>query len=155
MDQFQTSQPLEGLHACNEPRAWIVTMKGPYVPMEVVGENEVPQEGEVEWNDEDLGKIMINNKAIDMLQRALNPTEFHRVFSHKSQEVVRKVLRSLPKNWKAKKTEMDIQVDGGVEVVEKKKNVAFRASNQKEESEDDATNDESSNEEDITKLVSN
>ncbi|GKV05431.1 hypothetical protein SLEP1_g17446 [Rubroshorea leprosula] len=91
-------------------------------------------------------------------------------------EVVRKVLKSLPKNWEAKKTtieefkdfntfkldvligklmtyEMDMQVDGGVEVVEKKKNVAFKASKQKEESEDDASNDESSNEEDITKLV--
>ncbi|GKV17209.1 hypothetical protein SLEP1_g27743 [Rubroshorea leprosula] len=95
-----------------------------------------------------------------------------------SQEVVRKVLRSLPKNWEAKKTtieeskdrntlkledligklmtyEIEVQVDGGVEVAEKKKkNVAFKASNQKEESEDDASNDESSNEEDITKLIS-
>ncbi|GKV34708.1 hypothetical protein SLEP1_g43057 [Rubroshorea leprosula] len=184
---------------------------------------------------------MINNKAINMLQFALNPTEFHRVsrcdtakemwdklaITHEgtsqvkeskinrlihmyelfkmkpeesiqdmytrsndivtnlkalgkvypSQEVVRKVLRSLPKNWEAKKTsieeskdlntlklddligklmtyEMDIQVDGGAEVVEKRKNVAFKASNQNEESEDDANNDETSNEEDITKLVS-
>ncbi|GKU92145.1 hypothetical protein SLEP1_g5912 [Rubroshorea leprosula] len=167
----------------NEPRAWIVTMKGLYLPMKVVGEKEVPKE-EVEWNDEDLGKIMINNKAINMLQCALNPMEFNRVFEcnttkemwdklevlgkvYPSQEVVRKVLRSLPKNWEAKKTvieeskdlnnlkldvligklmtyEMDIQVDGGVEVVEKKKNVAFKASKQKEESEDDASNDESS-----------
>ncbi|GKV14321.1 hypothetical protein SLEP1_g25216 [Rubroshorea leprosula] len=95
-----------------------------------------------------------------------------------SQEVVRKVLRSLPKNWEAKKTtiekskdlntlkledligklmtyEIEVQVDCGVEIVEKKKkNVAFKASNQKEESEDDASNDESINEEDITKLVS-
>ncbi|GKV03791.1 hypothetical protein SLEP1_g16037 [Rubroshorea leprosula] len=95
-----------------------------------------------------------------------------------SQEVVRKVLRSLPKNWEAKKTaieefkdlktlkledligklmtnEIEVQVDGGVEVVEKKKkNVAFKASNQKKESEDDASNEESSNEEDITKLIS-
>ncbi|GKV11371.1 hypothetical protein SLEP1_g22635 [Rubroshorea leprosula] len=94
------------------------------------------------------------------------------------QEVVRKVLRSLPKNWEAKKTaieesknlntlkledligklityEIKVQVDGGVEVVEKKKkNVAFKASNQKEENEDDASNDEHSNEEDITKLIS-
>ncbi|GKV48808.1 hypothetical protein SLEP1_g55600 [Rubroshorea leprosula] len=89
------------------------------------------------------------------------------------QEVVRKVLRSLPKSWEAKKTaieeskdlntlkledligklmtyEIEVQVDGGVEVVEKKKmDVAFKASKQKEESEDDA-----SNEENITKLVS-
>ncbi|GLU09448.1 hypothetical protein SLE2022_263100 [Rubroshorea leprosula] len=52
--------------------------------------------------------------------------------------------------------ETEVQVDCGVEVVEKKKkkNVAFKANNQKEESEDDASNDESSNEEDITKLVS-
>ncbi|GKV46223.1 hypothetical protein SLEP1_g53222 [Rubroshorea leprosula] len=225
----------------NVPKAWIVAMKGPYVPMKVAGESEVPKE-EVEWNDEDLVKIMINNKAINMLQCALNPTEFHRVsecdtakemwdmlevthegtsqakeskinrliymyelFKMKpeesiqdmytrlndivtnlkalgkvylSQEVVRKVLRSLPKNWEAKLTtieeskdlntlkledligklmtyEIEVQVDGGVEVVEKKKkNVAFKASNQKEESEDDASNDESSNEEDITKLIS-
>ncbi|GKV11303.1 hypothetical protein SLEP1_g22568 [Rubroshorea leprosula] len=264
MAQFQASQPLEGLSTtkppffdgtnyncwknrmkvymlANEPGAWIVTLKGLYVLMKVVGESEVPKE-EVEWNDEDLGKIMINNKAINMLQCALNPTEFHRVpgcdtakemwdmlevthegtsqvkeskinrliymyelFKMKleesipnmytrlndivtnlkalgkvypSQEVVRKVLRSLPKNWKAKKTtiekskdlntlkledlmgklmtyEIEVQVDCGVEVVEKKKkNVAFKASNQKEESEDDASNDESNNEEDITKLVS-
>ncbi|GKV41193.1 hypothetical protein SLEP1_g48759 [Rubroshorea leprosula] len=94
------------------------------------------------------------------------------------QEVVRKVLRSLPKSWKAKKTaieeskdlntlkleyligklmiyEIEVQGDGGVEIVEKKKkNVAFKANNQKKESEDDASNDESSNEEDITKLIS-
>ncbi|GKV10956.1 hypothetical protein SLEP1_g22252 [Rubroshorea leprosula] len=236
MAQFQSSQPLEGLSTtkppffdgtnynywknrmkvfmlANVPKAWIVTMKGPHVPMKVVGESEVPKE-EVEWNDEDLVKIMINNKAINMLQCALNPTEFHRVFgcdttkemwdmlevTHKgtsqvkelqinrliymyelfkmkpeesiqemytrlndivtnlkalgkvypSQEVVRKVLRSLPKNWEAKKTaieefkdlntlkledligklmtyEIKVQVDGGVE---------------------------SSNEEDITKLIS-
>ncbi|GKV53481.1 hypothetical protein SLEP1_g60003 [Rubroshorea leprosula] len=67
------------------------------------------------------------------------------------QEVVRKVLRSLPNNWEAKKTtieefkdlntfeledligklmtyEIEVQVDGGVEVVEKKKkDVAFKA----------------------------
>ncbi|GKV05126.1 hypothetical protein SLEP1_g17167 [Rubroshorea leprosula] len=197
----------------NEPKAWIVTMKGSYVPIKVVGENEVPKE-EVEWHDEDLGKIMINNKAINMIQCALNPMEFHKVFKcntakemwdklevthegtsqvkeskinrlnhmyklfnmkpeesiqdmyrrlndivtnfkalgkvYPSQEVVRKVLRSLPKNWEANKTtieeskdlntlklddligklmtyEMDIQVDGRVK---------------------------SSNEEDITKLVS-
>ncbi|GKV11384.1 hypothetical protein SLEP1_g22647 [Rubroshorea leprosula] len=239
MAQFQASQPLEGLSTtkphsfngtnynywknrmkvfmlANVPKAWIVTMKGPYVPMKVVGDSEVPKE-EVEWNDEDLVKIMINNKAINMLQCALNPTEFHRVSGcdtakemwdmlemkpeeciqdmytrlndivtnlkalgkvYPSQEVVRKVLRSLLKNWEAKKTtieeskdlntlkledligklmtyEIEVQVDGGVEVVEKKKkNVAFKASNQKEETEDDASNDESSNDEYITKLIS-
>ncbi|GKV42183.1 hypothetical protein SLEP1_g49620 [Rubroshorea leprosula] len=264
MAQFQASQPLQGLSTTkppffngtnynywknkmkvfmlvNVPKAWIVTMKGPYVPMKVVGESEVPKE-EVEWNDKDLVKIMINNKAIYMLQCALNPTEFHRVSGcdtakemwdmlevthqgtsqvkeskinrliymcelfkmkpkesiqdmykrlndivtnlkalgkvYHSQEVMRKVLKSLPKNWEAKKTaieeskdlntlkledligklmtyEIEVQVDYGVEVVEKKKqNVAFKANNQKEESEDDASNDESSNEEDITKLIS-
>ncbi|GKV27707.1 hypothetical protein SLEP1_g36844 [Rubroshorea leprosula] len=93
-------------------------------------------------------------------------------------EVVRKVLRSLLKSWDAKKTtieeskdlntlkledligklmtyEIEVQGDGGVEVVEKKKNnIAFKASNQKKETEDDASNYESSNEEDITKLIS-
>ncbi|GKV27712.1 hypothetical protein SLEP1_g36849 [Rubroshorea leprosula] len=228
MAQFQAPQPLEGLSTtrppffdgtnynywknrmkifmlANVPKAWIVTMKGPYVPMKVVGEREVPKE-EVEWNDEDLGKIMINNKAINMLQCALNPTEFHRVSGcdtakemwdmlemkpeesihnmytrlndivtnlkalgkvYPSQEVVRKVLRSLPKNWEAKKIaieeskdlntlkledligklmtyEIEVQVDDGVEVVEKKKkkDVAFKASNQKEKSEDDASDGE-------------
>ncbi|GKU99723.1 hypothetical protein SLEP1_g12527 [Rubroshorea leprosula] len=230
MAQFQASQPLEGLYTtrppffdgtnynywknrmkvfmlANVPKVWIVTMKGPYVPMKVVGEREVSKE-EVEWNDEDLGNIMINNKAINMLQCALNPTEFHRVSEcdtakemwdmlevthegtsqvkeskinrliymyelfkmkpkesiqdmytrlndivtnlkalgkvYPSQEVMRKVLRSLPKNWEPKKTaieefkdlntlkledligklmtyEIEVQVDGGVEVVEKKK----------------------------------
>ncbi|GKU99710.1 hypothetical protein SLEP1_g12512 [Rubroshorea leprosula] len=260
MAQFLSSQPLEGLSTtkppffdgtnynywknrmklfmlANVPKAWVVTMKGPYVPMKIVGEREVPKE-EIDWNDEDLEKIMINNKAINMLQCAFNPTEFHRVSGcdtakamwdmlevthegtsqvkeskinrliymyelfkmkleesiqdmytrlndivtnlkaldkvYPSQEVVRKVLRSLPKNWvaknwEAKKTvieeskdlntlkledligklmtyEIEVQVDGGVEVVEKKKeNVAFKASNQKEESEDDANKDESSN----------
>ncbi|GKU99869.1 hypothetical protein SLEP1_g12651 [Rubroshorea leprosula] len=227
MAQIQAFQPLEGLSTtrppffdgtnynywknrmkvfmlANVPKAWIVTMKGPYVPMKVVGEREVPKE-EVEWNDEDLGKIMINNKAINMLQCALNPTEFRRVFGcdtakemwdmlemkseesiqdmytrlndivtnlkalgkvYPPQEVVRKVLRSLSKNWEAKKTtieeskdlntlkledligklmtyEIEVQVDGRVEVVEKKKNdVAFKASNQKEKSEDDASDGE-------------
>ncbi|GKV06312.1 hypothetical protein SLEP1_g18213 [Rubroshorea leprosula] len=169
----------------NVPKAWIMTMKGPYVPMKVVGESEVPKE-EVEWTNDDLVKIMINNKAINMLQCALNPTEFHRVSGcdtakemwdmlealgkvYPPQEVVRKVLRSLLKSWEAKKMaieeskdlntlkledligklmtyEIEVQGDGGVEIVEKKnKNVAFKASNQKEESEDDASNDESSN----------
>ncbi|GKV51922.1 hypothetical protein SLEP1_g58536 [Rubroshorea leprosula] len=189
-----------------EPRAWIVTMKGPYVPIKVV-----PKE-EVEWNDEDLGKIMINNKAVthegtsqvkeskinkvicmyelfkmkseesiqDMYTRLNDIVTNLKALSkvYPSQEVVRKVLRSLPKNWEAKKTaieeskdlntlklddligklltyEMEIQLDGGVEVVEKKKkDVAFKASKQKEESEDDASDDEPSHEEDITKLVS-
>ncbi|GLT28089.1 hypothetical protein SLA2020_030450 [Shorea laevis] len=82
------------------------------------------------------------------------------------QEVVRKVLRSLPKSWEAKKTaieeskdpntlkvedligklmtyDIEVQVDGGVEVVEKKKkDVAFKVSNQKEKSEDDASDGE-------------
>ncbi|GKU99385.1 hypothetical protein SLEP1_g12243 [Rubroshorea leprosula] len=197
----------------NEPRAWIVAMKGPYVPMKVVGENEVPKE-EVEWNDENLGKIMINNKAINVLQCALNPTEFHRVsgcdiakemwnklevtheetsqvkeskinrlihvyklFKMKPEESIQDMHTSLPKNWEAKKTtieeskdlntlklddligklmtyEMDIQVDGKVEIIEKKKDVAFKARKQKEESENDASDDESSHDEDITKLVS-
>ncbi|GKU96927.1 hypothetical protein SLEP1_g10107 [Rubroshorea leprosula] len=197
MAQFQSFQPLEGLSTtkppffdgtnynywknrmkgfmlANVPKAWIVTMKGPYVPMKVVGESEVPKE-EVEWNDEDLVKIMINNKAINMLQCALNPTEFHRVSGcdmakemwdmlevthertsqvkeskinrliymyeifkmkpeesiqdmytrlndigtnfkdlgkvYPSQEVVRKVLRSLPKNWEAKKTAIEESKD--------------------------------------------
>ncbi|GKU98430.1 hypothetical protein SLEP1_g11440 [Rubroshorea leprosula] len=185
MAQFQDSQPLEGLFTtkppffngtnynywknrmkvymlANEPRAWIVTRKGPYVPMKVVRENEVPKK-EIEWNDEDLGKIMINNKAINMLQCALNARnsiEFPGVIRlrrcgtsqklndvvtnlkalvkvYHSQEVVRKVLKTLPKNWEAKKTtieesknlntlklddligklmtyEMDIQVYGGI-----------------------------------------
>ncbi|GKV17010.1 hypothetical protein SLEP1_g27571 [Rubroshorea leprosula] len=203
MAQFQCSQPLEGSSTtkppffdgtnynywkngmkvfmlANVPKAWIVTMKGPYVPMKVVGKSEVPKE-EVECNDENLVKIMINNKAINMLQCALNPTKFHRVSgcdTAKEMWDMLEVLRSLPKNWEAKKTaieeskdlntlkledligklmtyEIEIQVDGGVEAVKKKKkNVAFKASNQKEESEDDASNDESSNEEDITKLIS-
>ncbi|GKV50250.1 hypothetical protein SLEP1_g56962 [Rubroshorea leprosula] len=186
----------------NVPKAWIVTMKGPYVPMKVVGESEVPKE-EVEWNDEDLvthegisqvkeSKInrlihmyelfkMKSEESIqDMYTRlndiVINLKALGKVYP--SQEVVRKVLRSLPKNWEAKKTaieeskdlntlkledligklmtyEIEVQADCGVEVVEKKKkNVAFKASNQKEESEDDVCNDESSNEEDITKLVS-
>ncbi|GKV51122.1 hypothetical protein SLEP1_g57796 [Rubroshorea leprosula] len=205
MAQFQASQPLECLSTAkppffdgtnynywknrmkvfmlaNVPKAWIVTMKGPNVPMKVVGESEVPKE-EVEWNDEDLVKIMINNKAINMLQCALNPMEFHgvsRCDTAKEMWDMLKVLRSLPKNWEAKTTaieeskdlntlkledligklmtyEIEVQVDCGVKVVEKKKkkkNVDFKASNQKEESENDASNDESSNEEDITKLVS-
>ncbi|GKU99582.1 hypothetical protein SLEP1_g12408 [Rubroshorea leprosula] len=189
MAQFQASVPLEGLSTtkppffdgtnytywknrmrvymlANEPKTWIVTLKGPHEPMKVVGESEVPKE-EVEWNDEDLGKIMINNKAINMLQCALNPTEFPRASG-----LVRKILRSLPKSWEAKKTtieeskdlktlklddlignlmtyKIDVQVDGKVELVEKKKNVAFKANNQKEESEDDACDGE-----DISALIS-
>ncbi|GKU89231.1 hypothetical protein SLEP1_g3397 [Rubroshorea leprosula] len=152
----------------NVPKAWVVTMKGPYVPMNIVGEREVPKE-EIDWNDEDLEKIMINNKAINMLQCALNPTKFHRVsgcdtakemwdmleVTHEGtsqvkeskinrliymyelfkmkpeesiqvnivtnlkalakvyppQEVVRKVLRSLPKSWEAKKTAIEESKD--------------------------------------------
>ncbi|GKU96390.1 hypothetical protein SLEP1_g9631 [Rubroshorea leprosula] len=231
MAQFQASQPLEGLSTtkppffdgtnynywknrmkvfmlANVPKAWIVTMKGPYVPMKVVGESEVPKE-EVEWHDEDLMWDMLEvthegtsqvkeskiNRLIYMYELfKMKPeesiqdicTRLNDIVTnlkaigkvYPSQEVVRKVLRSLPKNWEAKKIaieeskdlntlkledligklmtyEIEVQVDCGVEVVEKKKkNVAFKASNQKEESEDDARNVESSNEEDITKLVS-
>ncbi|GLT88135.1 hypothetical protein SLE2022_061740 [Rubroshorea leprosula] len=197
MAQFLSSQPLEGLSTtkppffdgtnynywknrmkvfmlANVPKAWVVTMKGPYVPMKIVGEREVPKE-EIDWNDEDLEKIMINNKAISMLQYALNPTEYHRVsgcdtakemwdmleVTHEGtsqvkeskinrliymyelfkmkpeesiqdmytrlndivtnlkalgkvyppQEVVRKVLRSLPKSWEAKKIAIEESKD--------------------------------------------
>ncbi|GKV48215.1 hypothetical protein SLEP1_g55041 [Rubroshorea leprosula] len=196
----------------NVPKAWVVTIKGLYVPMKIVGEREVPKE-EIDWNDEDLERIMINNKAISMLQCALNPTEYHRVFGcdtakemwdmlevthegtsqmkpeesiqdmytrlndivtnlkafgkvYPPQEMVRKVLKSLPKSWEAKKTvieeskdlntlkledligklmtyEIEVQGDGGIEIVEKKKkDVAFKVSNQKEKSEDDGSDGE-------------
>ncbi|GKU92937.1 hypothetical protein SLEP1_g6590 [Rubroshorea leprosula] len=62
MAQFQASQPLEGLSTIKPP-----FFDGPYVPMKVVGENEVPKE-EAEWNDEDLEVIKINHKVINMLQ---------------------------------------------------------------------------------------
>ncbi|GKV22366.1 hypothetical protein SLEP1_g32246 [Rubroshorea leprosula] len=174
MAQFLSSQPLEGLS----------TTKPPFFD---VGESEVPKE-EVEWNDEGLVKIMINNKAINMLQCALNPTEFHRVSRCNTAKEIWDMLEMKPEesiqdmytrlnyivtNLKALESkdlntlkledligklmtyEIEVQVDGGVEIVEKKKkNVAFKASNKKEESEDDASNDESSNEEDITKLIS-
>ncbi|GKV41189.1 hypothetical protein SLEP1_g48755 [Rubroshorea leprosula] len=204
MAQFLSSQPLEGLSTtkpplfdgtnynywknrmkvfmlANVPKAWVVTMKGPYVPMKIVGEREVPKE-EIDWNDEDLEKIMINNKAINMLQCALNPMEFHRVSGCDTAKEMWDMLKvtheGTSQSWDAKKMaieefkdlntlrledligklmtyEIEVQGDGGVEVVEKKKkNVAFKASNQKKESEDDASNDESSNEEDITKLIS-
>ncbi|GKU96137.1 hypothetical protein SLEP1_g9407 [Rubroshorea leprosula] len=173
--------------------------------MKVVGEREVPKE-EVEWNDEDLGKIMINNKAINMLQCALNPMEFHRVsgcdtakemwdmlevthegtsqvkeskinrltymydlFKIKPEESIQDMytrLNDIVTNLKGlgevypfqgdvghvggssfqgklMTYEIEVQVDGGVEVVEKKKkDVAFKASNQKEKSEDDASDGE-------------
>ncbi|GKV42887.1 hypothetical protein SLEP1_g50250 [Rubroshorea leprosula] len=87
------------------------------------------------------------------------------------QEVVRKVLRSLPKSWEAKKTaieeskdlntlkledligklmtyEIEVQGEGGVEIVEKKKkDVAFKVSNQKSE-------DEASDGENFSSLIS-
>ncbi|GKV15264.1 hypothetical protein SLEP1_g26060 [Rubroshorea leprosula] len=144
-------------------------MKGPYVAMKVVGENEVPKE-EVEWNDEDLEKIKINNK-INKLQCALNPIEFNRASGCDTAkemwdmlEEAKKATIEEAKNLNTLKLddlignlmtyEIDIQVDGKVEVVEKKKNVVFKDSKQKEESEDDASDDESSNERDITKLAS-
>ncbi|GKV46075.1 hypothetical protein SLEP1_g53087 [Rubroshorea leprosula] len=236
MAQFQASQPLEGLSTtkppffdgtnynywknrmkvfmlANVPKAWIVTMK------------ERCQRKKLNGMMKPLEKIMINNKAISMLQCALNPTKYNRVsrcdtakemwdmlkvthegtsqvkeskinriidkyelFKIKPEEsiqdmytrlndivtnlkalgkvVVRKVFKSLLKNWEAKKTtieeskdlntlkledligklmtyEIEVQVDGGVEVVEKKKkDVAFKASNQKEKSEDDASDGE-------------
>ncbi|GKV41966.1 hypothetical protein SLEP1_g49431 [Rubroshorea leprosula] len=202
MAKFQVSQPLEDLSTteppffdgtnykywknrmkvymlANEPKAWIVTTKCPYVPMNVVGENEMQKE-EVEWNDEDLGKIMINNKAINMLQCALNPTKFNRMKLEESiqdmytrlndivtnlkalgkvypsQEVVRKVLRSLPKNWEAKKTTIEESKDLNTLKLDYHigKLMTYKMDIQVDESEDDASNDESSNEEDITKLVS-
>ncbi|GLT28088.1 hypothetical protein SLA2020_030440 [Shorea laevis] len=67
MAQFQASQPLEGLSTtkppffdgtnynywknrmmvymlANLPKTWVVTMRGPYVPMKIVGEREVPKD---------------------------------------------------------------------------------------------------------------
>ncbi|GKV18357.1 hypothetical protein SLEP1_g28753 [Rubroshorea leprosula] len=138
--------------------------------MKVVGESEVPKE-EVEWNDEDLVKIMINNKAINMLQCALNPTEFHRVFGcdtakeiwdmleaigkvYPPQEVVRKVLRSLLKSWEAKKTTIEESKDLNTLKLEDLIGKLMTYEIEVQDSEDDASNDESSNEEDITKLIS-
>ncbi|GKV42140.1 hypothetical protein SLEP1_g49577 [Rubroshorea leprosula] len=224
MAEFLSSQPLEGLSTtkppffdgtnynywknrmkvfmlANVPKAWVVTMKSPYVPMKIVEEREVPKE-EIDWNDEDLEKIMINNKAIKVthegtsqvkeskINRLIYMYELFKMKSEESiqdmytrlndivtnlkalgkvyppQEVVRKVLRSLPKSWEAKKMaieeskdlnilkledligklmtyEIEVQGDGGVEIIEKKKmDVAFKVSNQKEKSEDDASDGE-------------
>ncbi|GKV11417.1 hypothetical protein SLEP1_g22678 [Rubroshorea leprosula] len=184
MAQFLSSQPLEGLSTtrppffdgtnynywknrvkvfmlANVPTAWIVTIKGPYVPMKVVGEREVPKE-ELEWNDEDLGKIMINNKAINnkainMLQCALNPTKFHRVsgcdmakemwdmleVTHEGTSQDLNTLKLEDLIGKLMTYEIEVQGDDGVEIVEKKKkDVAFKVGNQKEKSEDDASDGE-------------
>ncbi|GKV15484.1 hypothetical protein SLEP1_g26271 [Rubroshorea leprosula] len=183
----------------NEPKAWLVTMNGSYVPIKVVRDIKVPKE-EIEWTNEDLKKIKINNKAINILQCALNPTEFNRtsrfdttkeildmleitcermnqvkepkinrlihmfeLFNMKPNENIGdmytrfndtvtnlKALRKLDALIGSLMTyEIDIQHDDEVEVVEKKKNVAFKASKQKEESKDDASDDE-----DISTLVS-
>ncbi|GKV48775.1 hypothetical protein SLEP1_g55568 [Rubroshorea leprosula] len=113
---------------------------------------------------EDL-EIKINNKAINMLQCALNLMEFNKVFEcdtakeiwHMLEEVKKTTIEEA-KNLNTLKLddlignletyEIDIKVDDEVEVVEKKKNIAFKASNQTEESEDDACDGE-----DISTLI--
>ncbi|GKV11553.1 hypothetical protein SLEP1_g22801 [Rubroshorea leprosula] len=234
MAQFQATTPPEGVSTtkppfyggsnynywkngmkvfmfANEPKAWLVTMNGPYMPMKVVGEIEVPKE-EIEWNDENLDRTKINNKASNMLQSVVNPTKFKRTFGcdttkeigtcwiqhmkgqikfnnivtnlkalgkvYPTKESVRKIFKSLPKSCEAKKIaieeaknintlkldeligslmtyEIDTQNDVEVEVVEKKKNAAFKVNKQKEENEDDASDgeDDASDGEDITTLV--
>ncbi|GKU96375.1 hypothetical protein SLEP1_g9616 [Rubroshorea leprosula] len=213
----------------SEPKAWLVTMNGPYVLIKNVGEIEM-HKSEYEWENDDLEKIKINNKAINMLQCALNLMEFNRTFgceiakeiwdmletthegnnqvkeskinrfihmyklfkmkpteciadmyarfnktitnlkafrkAYLTSELVSKVLRCLPKSWEAKKTAIEeakdlnllnldelirslmtheIDLIGDEKVVKRTKNLAFKANE---------SDDESNNEEDITKLVS-
>ncbi|KAL5569375.1 hypothetical protein UlMin_025950 [Ulmus minor] len=98
-----------------EYELWEVIEKGPYIPMNKV-EGSLVEKSKSEWNDTDKKQISINAKAMNILFCALSMEEFNRIRSCKTakniwntleytmSEMVRKLLRSLPKQWEAKVT---------------------------------------------------
>ncbi|KAL5562884.1 hypothetical protein UlMin_032631 [Ulmus minor] len=98
-----------------EYELWEVIEKGPYIPMNKVEGSSV-EKSKSEWNDTDKKQISINAKAMNILFCALSMEEFNRIRSCKTakdiwntleyttSEMVRKLLRSLPKKWEAKVT---------------------------------------------------
>ncbi|KAL5569945.1 hypothetical protein UlMin_026520 [Ulmus minor] len=98
-----------------EYELWEVIEKGPYIPMNKV-EGSLVEKSKSEWNDIDKKQISINAKAMNILFCALSMEEFNRIRSCKTakdiwntleyttSEMVRKLLRSLPKQWEAKVT---------------------------------------------------
>ncbi|KAL5581747.1 hypothetical protein UlMin_014189 [Ulmus minor] len=98
-----------------EYELWEVIEKRPYIPMNKV-EGSLVEKSKSEWNDTDKKQISINAKAMNILFCALSMEEFNRIRSCKTakdiwntleyttSEMVRKLLRSLPKQWEAKVT---------------------------------------------------
>ncbi|KAL5561894.1 hypothetical protein UlMin_031641 [Ulmus minor] len=94
---------------------WDVIEKGPYIPMKKCEESLV-EKLKSEWDDTDKKRISINARAMNTLFCALSMEEFNRIRSCKTakdiwntleyttSEMVRKILRSLPKQWEAKVT---------------------------------------------------
>ncbi|KAL5556374.1 hypothetical protein UlMin_038610 [Ulmus minor] len=94
---------------------WDVIEKGPYIPMKK-SEESLVEKLKSEWDDTDKKRISINARAMNTLFCALSMEEFNWIRSCKTakdiwntleyttSEIVRKILRSLPKQWEAKVT---------------------------------------------------
>ncbi|KAL5538418.1 hypothetical protein UlMin_045573 [Ulmus minor] len=94
---------------------WDVIEKGPYIPMKKCEESLV-EKLKSEWDDTDKKRISINARAMNTLFCVLSMEEFNRIRSCKTakdiwntleyttSEMVRKILRTLPKQWEAKVT---------------------------------------------------
>ncbi|KAH9770422.1 hypothetical protein KPL71_012370 [Citrus sinensis] len=156
---------------------WEIVCDGPFMPLtrNEVGED-IPKPSR-EWNELEKRKAILNSKAMNALFCALDKKEFHRVSScesaneiwHKLEVVYEgtnqvkesKISRSLPKEWRPKRTaieeakdlnilpiddligslisyEKDLEAERGNE--EKKKNIALKAS--KHESDEESELDE-------------
>ncbi|XVF14395.1 hypothetical protein REPUB_Repub09cG0055100 [Reevesia pubescens] len=106
-----------------------IIMEGPFIPTKKNEVNEVVPKSKSEWIVDDKAKVQINFKAINTLHCALNLVQFNRIstcdnakeiwdklkVTHEGtsqlkqlgkeipeNELVKKLLRSLPKSWKPK-----------------------------------------------------
>ena len=62
---------------------WQVILKGPHIPSTMVNGIPIPKL-EDDWNENDMRKIELNAKAMNLLYCALDPNEFNRVLTRSS-----------------------------------------------------------------------
>ncbi|KAH9679772.1 hypothetical protein KPL71_026267 [Citrus sinensis] len=98
---------------------WEVVCDGPFMPLtkNEVGED-IPKPSR-EWNELEKRKASVNSKAMNALFCAPDKKEFHKVFTDivntlgalgktfSNSEKVKKIIRSLPKEWRQKKTAIE------------------------------------------------
>ncbi|KAH9697694.1 Integrase catalytic domain-containing protein [Citrus sinensis] len=154
---------------------WEIVNDGPFMPLakNEVGED-IPKPSR-DWNEFEKRKASLNSKAMNALFCALDKKEFHRVFTDivntlgalgktfLNSEKVKKIIRSLPKEWRQKRTaieeakdlnvlpiddligslisyEEDLAAEKGHE--EKKKNIALKASKRESDEESEMDDEE-------------